>query len=149
MTVGLSPTNASVHTWKYVGQKGSTAMLAIKWNPLYEGEKARKRGIHPCFETMGRLHQKSSIVVSVAPRKGLSYPPFFKCRKLDMVDNSSILYFSVRSVTGAPHKCGICAKTFESVDVLKVKIETICISIYILVRHRNLFLVTIGTALFF
>ena len=26
-----------------------------------------------------------------------------------------------RSVTGAPHKCGICAKTFESIDVLKVR----------------------------
>ena len=34
-------------------------------------EKARKRGIHPGFETQGRCHQKSRTGVSVAPRKGL------------------------------------------------------------------------------
>ncbi len=28
--------------------------------------------------------------------------------------------FSARAVPGAPHKCGICALAFQSIDVLKV-----------------------------
>ena len=40
--------------------------------------KARK-GIHPGFETQGRLHQKSKTGVSMAPRKRLvSFNFFFK-----------------------------------------------------------------------
>ena len=35
------------------------------------GEKARKRGIHPGFEPLGRRHQKSKTGVSVAPQKRL------------------------------------------------------------------------------
>ena len=41
-------------------------------NSLHTGDKARKRGIHPGFETQGRRHQKSKTGVSVAPRKGLT-----------------------------------------------------------------------------
>ena len=33
------------------------------------GDKARKWGIHPGFETQGRRHQKSTIGVSVGPQK--------------------------------------------------------------------------------
>ena len=40
-------------------------------NSLYAGRKARKRGIHPGFETQGRRYQKSKTGVSVAPQKGL------------------------------------------------------------------------------
>ena len=40
-------------------------------NLLHAGDKARKGGIHPGFETQGRHHQKSKTGVSVAPRKGL------------------------------------------------------------------------------
>ena len=53
------------------------------------GEKARKRGIHPGFETQGRCHQKSKTGVSVAPQKGLVSSKFKK--KVFMVnvkDNS-------------------------------------------------------------
>ncbi len=31
--------------------------------------------------------------------------------------------FSARAVPGAPHKCGICALAFESIDILKVKLS--------------------------
>ena len=34
-------------------------------------DKARKRGIHPGFETQGRRNQKSKTGVLVAPQKGL------------------------------------------------------------------------------
>ena len=40
-------------------------------NSWHAGNKARKRGIHPGFETQGRRHQKSLTGVSVAPQKGL------------------------------------------------------------------------------
>ena len=40
-------------------------------NLLCAGEEARKRGIHPGFETQERHHQKSKTGVSVAPQKGL------------------------------------------------------------------------------
>ena len=40
-------------------------------NSLHAGDKARKRGIHPGFETQGRRYQKSKTGVSVAPQKGL------------------------------------------------------------------------------
>ena len=40
-------------------------------NSWHAGNKARKRGIHPGFETQGRRHQKSKTGVSVAQQKGL------------------------------------------------------------------------------
>ena len=42
-------------------------------NSWHAGDKARKRGIHPGFETQGRRHQKSKTGVSVAPGKGLMF----------------------------------------------------------------------------
>ena len=46
---------------------------------IITGDKARKRGIHPGFETQGRRHKKSKTGVSVAPQKGLmSSKNFFK-----------------------------------------------------------------------
>ena len=42
-------------------------------NSLHAGDKARKRGIHPGFETQGRRCQKFKTGVSVAPRKGLMF----------------------------------------------------------------------------
>ena len=67
--------------YKYVDQKGSAAMLAIKRSAgvttelnlrslLHAGNEARKQGIHPGFETHNRRHQ-SKTLVSVAPQKGL------------------------------------------------------------------------------
>ena len=44
-------------------------------NPLCAGEEARKRGIHPGFETQGRHHHKFKTGVSVAPRKWFMSPP--------------------------------------------------------------------------
>ena len=49
--------------------------------PLHAGEKARKRGIHPGFETQGRRDQKSKTGVSVAPQKGLVSSKFFFKKK--------------------------------------------------------------------
>ena len=46
-------------------------------NVLHAGEKARKRGIHPDFETQGKRHQNSKTGVSVAHLKNLC-PPNFK-----------------------------------------------------------------------
>ena len=76
---------------KYVDQKGngSAAMLAAKSsagvtlevnlrNPLYAGNEAYKRGIHPGFETQGRRHWKYKTGVSVAPQKGLKSFKFLK-----------------------------------------------------------------------
>ena len=40
-------------------------------HPLCTGEKARKQGVHPGFETQGRNHQNSKTGVSAVPQKGL------------------------------------------------------------------------------
>ena len=75
-------TNACRHICRYVDRKGLAAMLTSIQsagvapevnlrNSLHIGDKARKRGIHPGFETQGRHCQKSKTEVSVAPRKGL------------------------------------------------------------------------------
>ena len=40
-------------------------------NPLRQGDKVRKRGIHPGFEIQDRRHQKAETGVSVASQKGL------------------------------------------------------------------------------
>ena len=42
-------------------------------NPLHAGVEAYKWGIHPGFETTGRLHQKSKLGVSETPQRGLMY----------------------------------------------------------------------------
>ena len=65
---------------KYVDQKGSAAMPAVKKsagvapevnlrNPLHAGDEACKQEMHPGFETQGRLHQKSKSGVPVALTK--------------------------------------------------------------------------------
>ena len=50
-------------------------------NSWHTGDKARKRGINPGFETQGRHHQKSKTGVSVAPQKGLMSSKNFKKKK--------------------------------------------------------------------
>ena len=75
-------TNACRHVCRYMDRKGSAAMLTSILsagvtpevnlrNSLHAGNKARKRGIHPGFETQGRRYQKSKTGVSVVPQKGL------------------------------------------------------------------------------
>ena len=55
-------------------------------NSWHIGDKARKQGIHPGFETQGRHHQKSKTGVSVAPQKD-SCPPKIKKKKRYMIGN--------------------------------------------------------------
>ena len=50
--------------------------LATKKSSGVAPMKHVNEGIHPCFETQGRRHQKSKIGVSVAPQKGRN--PFFE-----------------------------------------------------------------------
>ena len=69
---------------KYVDQKGSTAMLAVKMlagvalkvnlrNPLYAGNITHKYVIHPSLEAQGKCHQKSKIGLPVPTWKGLDF----------------------------------------------------------------------------
>ena len=76
--------------YKYVDQKDSAAMLAIKRlvgiapevnvrDPLHASGKAQQWEINPGFETQGLCNKKSKSGVSVAPQKGLlSFNIFFK-----------------------------------------------------------------------
>ena len=51
-----------------------SAGLALKMtqrNPLHTGDKTRKRGIHPHFETQDRPHQKCKTGVSVVFHKNV------------------------------------------------------------------------------
>ena len=87
--------NFSINTLvvcRYVDRKGLAAMLTFIQlagvapevnlrNSLHAGDKARKRGIHPGFESQGRRHQKSKTGVSVAPRKGLMSSKNLKNKK--------------------------------------------------------------------
>ena len=77
----------SVHMCKYTDQKGTAAMLSTKRsagvtpevsvrNPLHNGEKACKQGIHPGFETQCRRHQMSKTGVSAAWQKDLVAPKY-------------------------------------------------------------------------
>ena len=63
-----------MYVYKYVNQKGSAAILAIKRsagiapevnlrNPLHTGDEAYKRGIQPGFKTKTTHHQKSKTEV--------------------------------------------------------------------------------------
>ena len=78
MKNGIPPAN--VLLWRSINLG-----LKIEWlnlrHPLCGGEEARKRGIHPDFETQGRRHQKSKTGVSVAPQKGLVSSKNFKKKK--------------------------------------------------------------------
>ena len=47
-------------------------------NPLCAGEKARKRGIHPGFETQGRRQQKSKTGYQWSHKRDLCPPKFLK-----------------------------------------------------------------------
>ena len=51
-------------------------------NSLHAGDKVRKQGLHPGFETQVRLYQKSKTRVSVAPRKGLLSSQKFFLKKV-------------------------------------------------------------------
>ena len=77
-------TNACGHVCRYVDRKGWAAMLTSiqsagvtpevnPRNSLHAGDKARKQGIHPGFETQGRR-----------PKQGYQWPPpkNFKKKKL-------------------------------------------------------------------
>ena len=56
---------------------GVTPKMNLR-NPLHKGEEAGKSGIHPDFESQGRLQQKSKIGASMALQKGLMPSKFKK-----------------------------------------------------------------------
>ena len=68
---------------------------------------ARKRGIHPGFETQGRRHQKSKTGVSVAQKKDSCPPKFFL--KKDDVKRSKVPL--TKTVLKMLHVCLICRNT--------------------------------------
>ena len=91
-------TNACGHICRHMDRKGLAARLTSVQsagvapevnlrNSLHAGNKARKWGIHPGFETQGRRHQKSKTGVSVAPRKGLTS---CKLKKKTSVDANKV-----------------------------------------------------------
>ena len=75
-----------MYVYKYLDQKGSIAVLAIKRsvdvvpevnlnNPLHKADEVCKRGIHPRYETQGKHHQKSKIG-TIGPTKRMSSKNF-------------------------------------------------------------------------
>ena len=71
-----------MYVHKYVDQKGSSVMLAIKMSAESEESIACRQGsmqvrVHLGFVTKGRHHQKSKTEASVAPQKGLMSYNFF------------------------------------------------------------------------
>ena len=84
----MSSCSFKIPVYKYVDEKGSAAMLAIKRssgvvpemnlrNPLHAGDTAQQWEINPGFETEGICDQKSKTGVSVAPQKDFVSNNFF------------------------------------------------------------------------
>ena len=71
-------------------------------NSLHAGDKARKRGIHPGFETQGRRHQKSNTGVQWPPKKDLCPLKIYNDRQTNITshikDFNLIAYRDLRRI---------------------------------------------------
>ena len=77
---------------------------------LCAGEEARKRGIHPGFETQGRRHQKSKTGVSVAPQKGFMSSKFFlknywKLDHLSLISYATVNFLKILIFNNSTRGC--------------------------------------------
>ena len=71
LIVSLSLTDICGYMYRYMDQKGSTVMLAIKRTTGNADNEPFKQGIYPGLETQGSCHQKSKIGIPEVPQRRL------------------------------------------------------------------------------